>query len=151
MKYMYCCGEQLINLETKDNQKDGIGEFWCDRCGATYRTKVYSIYSPEHDITFIMEDINMCCEINKEDEVYEEQVLISSEVVGCYKGKESDENTRKYYGSTTIEYFKSKENINDDLSENAKDKLENRINNSTRTNYEKTMCEIIDKLRRYGL
>ncbi len=144
MKYMYCCGTQLINLETEENQRKGLGEFWCDKCNTTYRTEIYSSYSPEHDITFIMEDTNISYDQDKEDEIYEEQVTLCSEVIGCYKGEPTDENTDKYYGNPFIDYFESKENIEkcEDLPEEIKKKIEYLSDKNTQS-HKKTMCDII--------
>ena len=94
MKYYYCCGKQLINLASEENQRKGYGEFICNKCGEIYRTEIEEIYETSSDITFIMERI-----YNGETED-----LISSEVKGFYHGSPDRENTRKYYGKLKAEY-----------------------------------------------
>lgn len=49
------------------------------------KTELYTVYSPEGDMTFIMED------------TYENGDLVSVEVVGFYLGKPNEEHTCKYY------------------------------------------------------
>ena len=44
MKYYYCCGKQLINLASEENQRKGYGEFICNKCGEIYRTEIEEIY-----------------------------------------------------------------------------------------------------------
>ncbi len=88
MKYLYCCGKQLINLETEENQKRGLGEFWCDKCKQSYRTEIYPVHNSRNDITFIMEDVY------KGNDEY----LVSTEIKGFYYGSPDEESNRKYYG-----------------------------------------------------
>lgn len=95
MKYLYCCGKQLINLETEENQKRGLGEFWCDKCKQSYRTEIYPVHNSRNDITFIMEDVY------KGNDEY----LVSTEIKGFYYGTPAEslcglqiEQFRKIYG-----------------------------------------------------
>lgn len=88
MKYLHCCGRQLINLETEENQKKGLGEFWCDKCKQSYRTEIYPVHKKSSDITFIMEDVYKG---DNED-------LASTEVKGFYYGSPDEESNKKYYG-----------------------------------------------------
>lgn len=88
MKNLYCCGKQLINLETEENQKRGLGEFWCDKCKQSYRTEIYPVHNSRNDITFIMEDVY------KGNDEY----LVSTEIKGFYYGNPDEESNRKYYG-----------------------------------------------------
>lgn len=147
MKYMYCCGTQLINLEDDVNQKQGLGYFWCDKCGAEYRSEIYPIYSQLYDITFIMEDLSICYDIDEDGTIHEEQVVLDSEVMGCYKGKPTDENTNKYFKNLNIRYFKSKEDIeiNKNLPKEIKNKIEKYISGGNLPDNMKTMCEIVNK------
>lgn len=94
MKYYYCCGKQLINLESEENQRKGYGEFICDKCGEIYRTEIEEIYELFNDITFIMERVYKG----------EYEDLISSEVKGFYHGSPDGANTKKYYGKLKAEY-----------------------------------------------
>lgn len=56
------------------------------------RTEIYTIYSKESDITFIMEDI------------YISETLISTEVKGFYFGEPKDEYTKEYYGELKADF-----------------------------------------------
>ena len=55
---------------------------------------VYEIYSKDHNITFIMEDIY--------DEEYE--YLLSTSVKGFYYGEPDEELTAKYYGDLKADF-----------------------------------------------
>lgn len=50
------------------------------------KTKIYTLYSNEGDMTFIMED------------TYKGNQLVSTEVKGFYYGEPKDEYTKEYYG-----------------------------------------------------
>ena len=50
------------------------------------RTKIYTVYSTESDMTFIMED------------TYNKDRLLSTEVKGFYFGEPQDKFTKEYYG-----------------------------------------------------
>lgn len=57
------------------------------------KKEIYTCYSPDTDITFIMEDI-----YNKNNE------LISTEVKGFYYGETTEENTKEFYGKLKADY-----------------------------------------------
>lgn len=50
------------------------------------RTAIYTVYSKESDLTFIMED------------TYNNDDLVSTEVKGFYYGEPKDKFTKEYYG-----------------------------------------------------
>lgn len=50
------------------------------------RTEIYTAYSNESDMTFIMEDI------------YKGDNIVSTEVKGFYYGEPKDKYTKEYYG-----------------------------------------------------
>lgn len=56
------------------------------------KKEVYTCYSPETDITFIMEDI------------YKNNECISTEVKGFYYGETTEENTKEFYGKLKAEF-----------------------------------------------
>lgn len=55
------------------------------------KTELYTVYSPEGDMTFIMED------------TYEGEDLKSVEVKGFYFGEPNDIETFEYYGKVRAE------------------------------------------------
>lgn len=77
-----------VDVPIKENQKRGLGEFWCDKCKQSYRTEIYPVHNSRNDITFIMEDVY------KGNDEY----LVSTEIKGFYYGNPDEENNRKYYG-----------------------------------------------------
>ena len=55
-------------------------------------TEIYTTYTPETDMTFIMKDI------------YKNGEIISTEVKGFYYGGATEENTEEFYGKLKAEY-----------------------------------------------
>ena len=58
------------------------------------QTKIYTIYSEEANMTFIMEDTYDT----------DQELLISTEVKGFYYGDPDDEATKIFYGEVKTEF-----------------------------------------------
>lgn len=56
------------------------------------RTEIYTFYSNDSDLTFIMED------------TYKGDMLVSTEVKGFYFGEPKDKYTKEYYGELKADF-----------------------------------------------
>ena len=85
MRRCSICGKEYASYPAL-SRKDNCTEI-CPDCGTREAVEVYTLYSQEGDITFIMEDKK-----NK------------TSVVGFYFGEPNDEDTREFRGKLTAEF-----------------------------------------------
>ena len=79
------CGKEYTGHPVMSRKDDRTEK--CSECDTKEALEVYTLYSQEGDITFIMED--------KKN---------TTSVVGFYYGEPNDENTREFRGKLTAEF-----------------------------------------------